>query len=76
MTEETFFLVVCRHTWIDLTVAGYSVGINNVLETSCEGVEGKQGGWRGGGRQAVVERVDPTATLPLKRKRDGLDKIE
>lgn len=67
-------LVACRRTWIDFTVAGHSVGIDNVLETSCERVEGKQGRWRGGGRQAVVERVDPTATLPLED--GGEDKNE
>lgn len=64
LAEETF-LVVCSRTWIDLAVAGHSVGIDNILETSCERVEGKQGRWRCGGRQAVVERIDPTATLPL-----------
>lgn len=64
LAEETF-LVVCSRTWIDLPVAGHPVGINDALETSCERVEGKQGRWRCGRRQAVVERIDPAATLPL-----------
>lgn len=55
-----------RQTWINFTVAGHSIGIDNVLETRCEGVEWKQGGWGGGGRQAVVERINPATTLPLR----------
>lgn len=35
------FRMSCCHTWIDLAVAGHSVGIYNVLETSCKGVDGK-----------------------------------
>lgn len=59
------FNMSCSRTWIDLAVAGHSVGIYNVLETSCKGVDGKQGGWGCGGRQTVVERIHPTAALSL-----------
>lgn len=59
------------HTWVHLTVVGHSVRVHNVLEPGCEGVEGEEGGWRRGGGQAVVERVDPTAAFPLmKQKQD------
>lgn len=58
-------------TWVHLTVAGNSVRVDNVLESGCEGVEGEQGGWRRGGGQAVVERVDTAATFPLMMQRQG-----
>lgn len=60
---------VCRRTWIDFPVAGHSVGINNVLETSCERVDGEEGRWSAGVGQAVVERVNTTSTLPLKKEK-------
>lgn len=52
-------------TWVHLTVVGNSVRVDDVLESGCEGVEGEQGGWRRGGGQAVIERVDTAATFPL-----------
>lgn len=58
-------------TWVHLTVVGNSVRVNNVLESGCEGVEGEQGGWRRGGGQAVVERVNTAATFPLMMQRQG-----
>lgn len=57
------------HTWVHLTVVGHSVRVHNVLEPGCEGVEGEEGGWRRGGGQAVVERVDPAATFPLMKQK-------
>lgn len=56
-------------TWVHLAVAGNSVRVDNVLEPRCEGVEREQGGWRRGGGQAVVERVDTAATFPLMGKK-------
>lgn len=65
------------HTWVHLTVVGHSVRVHNVLEPGCEGVEGEKGGWRRGGGQAVVERVDPAATFPLiKQKQENDAKYE
>lgn len=72
-TPEEYLKMVLFHfrrvswwsTWVDFAVAGYSVGINNVLEASCERVEGKQS-WRWSrSGQAVVEGVNPAAALPL-----------
>lgn len=52
-------------TRVHLTVVGNPVRVDNVLESSCEGVEGEEGGWRRGGGQPVVERVNAAATFPL-----------
>lgn len=62
---------MCGRTWINLAVVGHSVGVDNVLESSTERVEGKQGGGRCGGRQPVVERVNPAAAFPLMKEKQG-----
>ena len=56
-------------TWVDLAVAGHSVGVHDVLEAAGEGVEREQRRWRGGGGQAVIERVHAAATFPLTKKK-------
>lgn len=56
-------------TWIDFTICGHSICIDDALETCCERVDWKQCRWRGGGRQAVIERVDTTSALPLMVKK-------
>lgn len=52
-------LCACMHvggvTWVDLSIAGYSVSIHNILEACSESVSGEEGRRRGASRQTIVE---------------------
>lgn len=60
-------------TWVDLSIAGYPVSIDNILKACSESVSGEESRRRGAGRQAVVKRINAAATLPLRnRKKDRI----
>lgn len=62
----------CMHvggvTWVDLSIAGYSVSIYNILEACSESVGGEEGRRRGASRQTIVEWIDTATALSLRNR--------